>query len=494
MSKEKQTRTIYRYEEEKMGGLMRFFYCLLAAAFMFCTAGPLALAAGPIYKLSIEDLKKQKALFDDPRPYRNVLSMKKVMPPEVYAKLSANPEEMKKVWSQVVGFKAPDVVGKIALEVKPGKYTYKDKDRLPFKELMIPNHYQRFAPQVPPHAGNFSEITVVPTRQQYYHTRIGEATKLSNARLDSQGYLVPDSYKGGFPFPKPSGPHKAQQIVYNWVKRYLQGDSQHGLQVTAGFNKNLVADFEGLYDFYSVKLHARVYQEPYGWLDERAEKNGEQRCYYFGMLAPRDIYGNVVSIMNYLDPNKFDLFFLYVNSLRRLRRLSATDAQDAAVGQDVIYEDFEGFNQQLTPKRYPYKYKVIAEREYIIPFVPPDGSSYYTNKGEIKNVNFERRPVYVIELQQQDPNFIYSRRIMYIDMETFMMHLIENYDKKGRLYRTCENISYFYEDLGVMGSEIHTQRDYLDLHSIASRTFIYPAAWAGREQISLRGLARGTVK
>jgi hypothetical protein len=234
--------------------------------------------------------------------------------------------------------------------------------------------------------------------------------------------------------------------------------------------------------------------EPYGWLDERAQKNGEMRSFYFGQLAPRDLYGNVVSITNYLDPNKFDLFFLYVNSLRRLRRLSATDAQDSAVGQDVIYEDFEGFNQQLTPKRFPYKFRIVAEREYLIPVVPPDGSSYYTKTGEIKGLQFERRPLYVIEMLQQDSNFIYSKRIAYFDKEHFGLVFIENYDQKGRLYRTTENFYYHYQDLGVVTVELHNQRDYIDNHSFISRVFIYPAAWAGRDQISLRGLAKGGVK
>ncbi len=467
-------------------------FCTVIAAVLF--AGGTTLRAAEVYKLSSQQVEKDKAFFDDPRPYRNVLTMKKIMPPAVYAKLSGNEEEMKKVWADTVGFKAPDVVGKAAPQIVPGKYTYKDKDRLPFKELMLPQHYFRFAPQAPPHAANFSEIIVVPTHQYFWHTRIAEASKSSTAKMDAQGYLVPGSDKGGFPFPKPSGPNKAIQVLYNWIKRYMGGDSQHGLQVGKGYNRNMTIDFDTLNDFYTVRCQGRVYMEPYGWLDDRAEKNGEQRSFYFGQLAPRDLYGNVVSITNYIDPNKFDLFFLYVNSLRRLRRLSATDAQDAAVGQDIIYEDFEGFNQQLSPKRYPYKYRVVAEREYLIPFVPPDGSSYFTKAGELKAMHFERRPVYVIEMLEQDSNFIYSKRILYLDKETFMLYMVENYNQKGKLYRTVENMYYFYRDLGLLTVEYHNQRDYIDNHSFISRVFIYPAAWAGRDQISLKGLAKGSVK
>ena len=475
-------------------GRQRVVAALCTVVALILIVGGTPVRAAETYKLALEQVEKQKAFFDDPRPYRNVLTMKKIMPPDVYAQLSGNEDEMKRIWADTVGFKSTDVVGKLHPEIVPGKYTYKDKDRLPFKDLMLPQHYFRFAPQAPPHAANFSEITVVPTRQWYYHPRIAEASKNAGSKQDAQGYLIPASFKGGFPFPKPSGPNKAIQVVYNWRMRCMGGDSQHGLQFGKGFNKNMTIDFDTLNDFFTIRLQGRAYMEPYGWLDERAQKNLEQRAFYFGQLAPRDLYGNVVSITNYLDPDKFDLFFLYVNSLRRLRRLSATDAQDAAVGQDIIFEDFEGFNQQLTPKRYPYKFRIIAEREYLIPAIPPDGSSYFTKAGEMKGMHFERRPVYVIEMLQQDSNFIYSKRIAYFDREHFGLLMIENYDQKGRLYRTTENIYYLYTDLGLTTVELHNQRDYIDNHSFISRVFIYPAAWAGRDQISLKGLAKGSAK
>ena len=455
---------------------------------------PMVMGAGPEYKLSIGQWDQQKAFFDDPRPYKNVYSMKKLMPPEVYAKLSCNPEEAKKLWAQVVGFKAPDLVGKVAPEIKPGTYTYKDKDKFGFKELMPPEYYKRFALQAPPHAGNYSEVKVVPTRQYYWHPRIAEASAKAAVKQDAEGYIVPASYNGGFPFPKPSGPHKAIQVVYNWQKRYIGGDSQHGLQRGKGFSKNLKVDFDTINEFATARLSTRVYMEPYGYLDDRAKSQGEHRSFNFKQLAPRDLYGNAVSITSYIDPSKFDLLFVYVNSLRRIRRLSATDAQDQAVGQDTIYEDFEGFNQQLSPKRFPYTFKLLAEREYLMPICPEDGSTMVTSNGELKNLEWERRPVYVVELDQQDKNFIYSKRIMYIDKETFIMHIVENYDQKGRLYRTTENIPSYYSDLGIGGPELHNQRDYVDYHSFVSRVFIYPAAWIGRDEISLRGLAKGAAK
>ena len=53
-----------------------------------------------------------------------------------------------------MGFRAPDLVGKIAPEIKPGKYTYKDVQNNPgFKQLMWPDLYKRIKPGGPPMPG-----------------------------------------------------------------------------------------------------------------------------------------------------------------------------------------------------------------------------------------------------------------------------------------------------------------------------------------------------
>lgn len=121
-------------------------------------------------------------------------------------------------------------------EIKPGKYSYKDKEKFPgLKELMIPHHYKRFNPGGPPFAGNFPEITVVPTKQYYWALPIAEATKnnMGKTKLDDQGYIIDNTYVSGYPFPRPSGKFKVQQIMYNWVKRYSNGESLYLIETSS---------------------------------------------------------------------------------------------------------------------------------------------------------------------------------------------------------------------------------------------------------------------
>jgi len=352
------------------------------------------------YKVSFQQFSDSKTFYDDPRPVFKDLSIKKVLPSDAYAQVTYNEEEMKNLWAEVVGVRSPEVVGEIAPEIKPGKYTYRDKEKYPgLKELMIPMNYERFRPGQPPLAGNFSEMEIIPTRQYYYSIPIGEATKkyAGATKQDENGYIIEDSYASGLPFPRPSGKFKAQQIMYNWEKRYLGSDNYYLIQQGKGFNSKLAEDFDTNAIAWRLKLNARATIPPYGWYDERAQKRGEQSTYLFQQLSPRDMYGNVINSTKFVGINDYDQFLVYIAMMRRIRKLSGTDTQDIAAGSDTIYEDYEGFSQKLSPTRFPYKYEVLAEREYLVPSYSLDGSEYIRKEGlELGNVKFERRPCYVV--------------------------------------------------------------------------------------------------
>src|SRR5450756_210858 len=83
------------------------------------------------YLPTLSNVDKHKAPYDDPRPYLTTFGPKQVLLKDFYAKLSFDVDSMKSLWAELVGFKAPDIVGKVAPEIKPGKYTYKDLAKNP---------------------------------------------------------------------------------------------------------------------------------------------------------------------------------------------------------------------------------------------------------------------------------------------------------------------------------------------------------------------------
>jgi hypothetical protein len=156
---------------------------------------------------------------------------------------------------------------------------------------------------------------------------------------------------------------------------------------------------------------------------------------------------------------------------------------------DVIYDDSETFSQKLSPKRYPYQYKIVAEREHLVHSPTIDGSWYMKKSDKsLQGIKFERRPQYVIELNQLDPNYIYSKRIIYQDKETFINQSIYSYDQKGRLYRSAVMILGFHPEFGIMFTTGYFNRDHLDLHTSFFYHYALPATWINRDHVSLRSM------
>jgi hypothetical protein len=447
------------------------------------------------YEVSIKELEKYKAPLDDPAPfYKNIEGFKKVMPPDAYKKVTYDVDTMKRVWAEVVGFRAPDVVGKAFPEIKPGKYTLQDKTKYPFEKLMWKHLYDRFnAPPKsgPRHVCYFTEFEIVPTRQYYHALPVGEATKkhMGTVKQDGQGYIINDTYVAGFPFPRPDGPHKAQQIIYNWDKSYNL-DTEYYWEHVFGYTKDLRNDYEGMATAYQARLQGRV-KDPMAWLDTRAKDQQELKVFQYMSQAPRDLFGNVINVTSYIDPNRDDLFLMYINSLRRIRKMTASDTQDPAVGQDMIYEDWQGFNQKLSAKRYPYKYEIIGEGEFLVPMTL-DGSPYVSTKEGyiVKNLQLERRPCWVVQMTQLDKNYVYGKRIWYVDKEILYHHHIDNYDQKGRLYRTYDCGWGFIPEMGTY-NQFHTiALDHVDVHSTSYLSYSYPALWLNRGDISMSGMVK----
>jgi hypothetical protein len=298
--------------------------------------------------------------------------------------------------------------------------------------------------------------------------------------LDKDGYIVPRSWEGGIPFPKPSGKFKAQQVYYNFEKRSDAFNKNFFLSMESnGYGKNLKLDKYTASIVCNTRLMGRFLFPPYGWFDERAERNGEFYAFAYVNLEPRAMRGLGVLNYHYDDPDKMDTLMLYVPSLRRIRKMSATDTQDPQ--GDLSYDDSDMMAQKITPKKFPYKFEIV-EREYLMPItyghcpIWVDSKDHYAVRG----VDFQRRPCYVLLLTQQDPNYIYSKRVFYVDKENYLCLVAAYYDQKGRLYRSQNYVGYmFMEEMGqgLCYGGLVTQYDFIDTHSTFQVMFNLPAAF-----------------
>ncbi len=462
--------------------------CLLVLC-LTVTLLPLAARAGEVlpnpdtYLPRASEVKKILGIVDDTRDLMVTHPHKKVLPPEVWEYLIFDVEASKRLTTEIVGFESPDVVGKIAPEIKPGKYTYHDLEQSPgLKELFPPELLIHIKAAGPPLPCSIEAFEIIPTIQLYWHKRLAEITKrnMEKTKLDMDGYIVPRSWEGGIPFPRPSGAQKAQQLYYSFEKRPGTFDFCYALRGEGlGIDRNLKVDKYIQYDANYIRFMGRSLFPPFGWFDQRAIKNGESWAYGNVLHEPRANRGTVTLRYHYDDTDKLDPMMIYVPTLRRIRKMSSTDTQDPL--GDLTYDDVNHIQQKITPKKYPYKFDVIAEREYLLPVAVDTGKAWVDSENgyALREIQLMRRPCYVLQMSQLDRNYMYSKRIVYVDKENFMCQLSANYDQKGRLYRSQLYTQIFMTEMAQMNPYgTHTiQWDHIDEHSTFQVQFSLPAVF-----------------
>jgi len=132
-------------------------------------------------------------------------------------------------------------------------------------------------------------------------------------------------------------------------------------------------------------------------------ESGEQK-YYMYFHRPADVREMTFMVWKYLGKN--DDRWLYVPSIKLVRRIAANDKNSSFVGSDFTYEDISG-------------------REVV--------EDTHTLRGEEE---LNGKSVYVVEsIPKEEKSAFYSRKVSWIDQETFLPLKEEYYDKRGDLYK-----------------------------------------------------------
>ena len=131
---------------------------------------------------------------------------------------------------------------------------------------------------------------------------------------------------------------------------------------------------------------------------------------------------------------------------------------------------------------------LLTNENFLVPAFSVEGDEYLDSEDgfKLKNLRMERRPMYVVEMKQLDPNYIYSKRILYIDKETFTLMISEMYDQKGRLYRAVLLNPAFMKPMGYIHWGLYTSLDFIDVHSSICLSVSIPAIWLSRDDISVK--------
>jgi len=436
------------------------------------------------YLPGFKEILTLKANYDDRTDLLENYHPENILPPDVWKWLHFDVAEMKKQTAEILGFTAPEQVGIIAPEIEPGTYSYKDLEQHPgLKNLFPPAIQQSFRKGGTPFVCSIMDFEIQPTRQLHWALPVCELTRknMGKTRLDKDGYIIARSWQGGCPFPRPSGKFKAQQVYYNMEKRGAW-DSARLTCETLSFNKKLKQETCTRLNVNTIRLMGRSIFPPFGWFDRRAEKRGESGCTTTELFEPSKLRGIILMSLRYDDPNKMHTAMVYVPMLKRVRKIDSTDTEGRLF-----------FGQKISPRRYPYEFEIIEEREFLLP-ISYDKADVWVDKGNgytIRNLAFQRRACYVLQMTQLDTDYVYSKRIYYVDKETFAPVCGEFYDQKGRLYRVFNRSSVYLPECGA-GTVFGTPAwdiDHVDMKSNYQMPVLMPANF-GRETFNLEAMAR----
>ncbi len=177
------------------------------------------------------------------------------------------------------------------------------------------------------------------------------------------------------------------------------------------------------------------------YVDPKPEIPNKENFHYketlHPLIEPFDLKGVGFTYYRYTDPAKQDDSWLYLPSLRRVRRLSTAQRSDALFGQDTDQDSYGGYAGQIAWMDW----KLLGEKQVLgamhttnFPVKWVDGATDWAFEGE-----WEKRNVYVIEGTSKLPQYAYSKRVLYVDKDQFIIPYSDMYDRGGQLWKVWVN-------------------------------------------------------
>jgi hypothetical protein len=169
----------------------------------------------------------------------------------------------------------------------------------------------------------------------------------------------------------------------------------------------------------------------------------------YPILEPFDLKGVGALGNRYIDSGKQDDSWLYLPSLRRVRRLSTAQRSDALFGQDTDVDSYYGYAGHIAWMEWKY----LGEQDVLGSF---HGQHYPAKWHEKVDWAFddvwEKRRVYAVEGVSKLPQYAYSKRVIYIDKEAWIIPFTDIYDRSGELWKLWINNFSFRTQAPVGGA------------------------------------------
>jgi hypothetical protein len=291
----------------------------------------------------------------------------------------------------------------------------------------------------------------------------------ATAKFAGQAKLGPDSslegYTAGQPFPMDQidckgDPDAGAKMIWNFHYRWAPQSGVSSFYYSYwDRGEELPLYYEGTGG--GVQLSRRP--EP-GLLAEGGDMfRGETRKNAGGaeVTAPFDARGIMLLTYRYkesdnaLDKARNDDTWVYVPTLRRVRRISTAQRTDAISGTDFTLDDLFSFNG-VVPQ---YEWTCLGEQDVLAPFntkvkgyplvkdqnFGPYGLSFANDRWDL------RRAV-IVRMKPRNDDHPYSRKDIYIDRQTLQPLYSFAYDQKEELWKIIYHNHRWSQDESLSGA------------------------------------------
>jgi hypothetical protein len=267
----------------------------------------------------------------------------------------------------------------------------------------------------------------------------------SQVKIRPDGLAV-ENWVAGQPFPKidTADPDVAKKIMYNYEARWGETDDLDITNFdadTGGIGKEgsgMTVEKHFILDhFKRLYFRGRLYLDP----KPSFEPNKDEARYKESLhpiIEPFDLKGTGFTYYRYLDPNRHDDSWLYLPQLRRVRRLSSAQRSDALFGQDTDLDSYGGYAGSIAWADW----KFLGEKTVLAAM---HGQNWPVKYGEGSgdfgfDDTWEKREVYVVEAKSKLPQYAYSKRIIFVDKQAWVIPYTDIYDQAGELWKVWVNL------------------------------------------------------
>ena len=253
-------------------------------------------------------------------------------------------------------------------------------------------------------------------------------------KLGSNGELV--NYVAGVPFPEVgiSDPQAGLKLIWNFYWRWLGDDYKTGGGTGEGKIVRHVIEKNGAERradviHHSIKTRGRVH------LDNKPVLPGYEHIDWMQLRAdeyPRDTAGTTTLEIRYADPKREDDLYIYVPSIRRVRRAAPTQRCATIAPSEFNFDDINNFSAKISD----FNYRLLGRVKMLgnlfqerVPFERKTGDYLPLKEG------WEIVDAYGVEITPKNPAYCYPRKNVFLDTRHHEVLWTMSWDAQGNYWK-----------------------------------------------------------